>query len=312
MSKKIIGIVILIIFGVVVYNLIFSETSLEKQLKENLPYDLVTYKLSDDNDTEYTLSLKELKIEKYTKEGNYAQADATIILEDENLKKTMFVTLYCTKYNTSWQVDSWNENEDALVVPKYAPSEYSTEDEAATGGFFNLSMISETTDYSNGLFSRTYTVNDKYEYVSFTGEITVNAEFIEYDGTELYSYYWDLSAEKNIKTEWNVTGTWNLEYNFASYTPKYTAIINIYDISDDENISGDATRYYPKNDGINYTGEYGTEYDDSLYCEKNDSSPSVAKLEIYSSCGSIEFTADSCVGYMGTGKSRKCQSVTLE
>ncbi len=303
--NKVIVAIVLIVAVIIGYNIFFSDSKIEKELKNSLPYDLVTVILDDFDDEDslliyeeplQTLEVKEFTVERYVKNGNNGEADCIIVLENECLKKTMDVCLFITKYNNGWQVDSWYENENSIVVPKYEPEITKVLNSIKYGySHIGLSTLSVTEDYSSGLFEQVYSVNDEYEYVTFVGEITVNGEFIEDFDDELYSYSWDCYAEYDVEAQWNVVGTWELQYRFADYTPKYIATINIDSLYGDV-IYGNATLKWPKNNGINYTGEYGTDYDDSLTCEVAGIGPETARLEIRSSCGSLEFTPDNCEG----------------
>lgn len=318
--KKIIAAIAVIVVLIVGYNVLFSDSSFEKDLKESLPYDLTHYTFEYDwryslyEDMEYTLEVKDFEIERHVRDGNYDYADCIIVLEDENLKKTMYVTLYSTKYNNGWQVDSWTETQDAIVMPKKAPDKLELENRASSEGYENLTVTDESTDFSGGFYYILYDVNDVFDYVTFTGTISIEAEFKEsYSDDEGYSYYWDYSKNHNTTADWTVEGTWTLKHGYNTDLPNKT-VMNIYNI-DEYGISGDATRYYPKHDGIKYTGEYGSEYDDRLSYEIGAKHPEYATLTVFGGGTRIEFTCNSYEGYDSESDgywSEKCFHVERE
>lgn len=313
--KKIIAGIVIVIALIVGYNVLFSDSSFEKDLKESLPYDLTHYTFEYDwrysllEDMDYALEVKDLKIERHVRNGNYDSADCILVLEDENLKKTMYVTLYSTKYNNGWQVDSWTETQDAIVMPKKAPDKLELENRASSEGYENLTVMDESTDFSGGFYYILYDVNDVFDYVTFTGTISIEAEFKEsYSDDEGYSYYWVYSKNYNTTADWTVEGKWTLECDYG-----YTEI-NINNINE-YGISGDATNYQPVYEMNNFTGKYKSFYDDNISYDMTGSHPFTAGLTVRGGGARIDFTYNSYEGYdsESTGYwSNKCRSVTYE
>ncbi len=308
--KKIIAAIAVIAVLIVGYNLLFLDSSFEKDLKESLPYDLIAYTLFDSYDSEYKLEVKDFTVDRHVRNGNYDTADCTIVLEDNNIKKTVYVTLYSTKYNNGWQVDNWTENHKSVVIPKYAPDSFEMELEASEGGYVNLTERSEDSDYSDGFFSKTYSTYDVYDYVTFTGDIIVNAEFVEEYNSDISCYGWKYSSDDNTSYDWTVGGIWNMVWNDGNINYLYKAQKTIFYIGFNGNTYGNAICYhYP------FGGEEAKVYeDDELAYKVEGYNPDTLKLSVKSNCVEMIFTCDTCEAYIGSKDlwGLPCQNITRE
>lgn len=312
MNKKIIAGIVIVVALIAGYNVLFSDSSFEKDLKESLPYELKAYTLFDSDYAEYNLQVKDFTIDRHIRNGNYDTADCTVVLEDENLMKTVYITLYSTKYNTGWQVERYTENQ-AVVVPKYAPDE--GEIELELSAYMNYTVNSENFDYSSGFCTRTYSINDVYDYATFTGEVTVEAEFVEEDDNDISSYGWEYSSENDINVEWTVKGLWNMEWNDGNISYLYRAqktVFNIYENLTEidgllEYTLGDAVCYHYPFDESKDASVYE---DDDLVCDMQGYNPYTATLTVKSNCVKLVFTCDSCEAYTASPfYDEVCQSV---
>lgn len=300
--KKLVACVIVfvaIVFVVDSLEGVFSDSGFEKELENSLPYELRVYTMFDEDYSEHVLGIKDFKIDKHVTNGNYDTADCTIVLEDENIKKIMYVTLYSTKYNTGWRVDSYSENKAADVVPKYAADEYLISEEISEKGYKNYSISNVDYDFSDGYYSVEYDIYDAYDYAEFLGKIEVEAEFVEVNDGYIPSYGWTYSSEYYVDVNWKVKGRWILEWNDGNVLYLYSGqkiIYNIYDdISQESDLImyGNSVCYHYSLDGSTvYTCE-----DDNLICQMRGSNPNDATLSLRNGCVELFFTCYGCEAY---------------
>ena len=299
----------LLILAVIIAVLVFfgksgTDKNLEKGIIETLPYDLKAYILIQNNvETEYELEVTSVTINKHVTEGKTDTVDCTIELEDKNIKKTIFVELYCTKYNTGWQVNDWNELQEAKVIPKIKPDSQMLDQLAAECGYQNIAQFYDDLDMEMGVQIRTYTVDDAYEYLTISGEIETIAEFTK--STLNYSrdidhYYWSYSVNNFTTPSWNVVGQWYLEGKLTETAVPYKAVINLWEFDSSGMAQGNSVYYYPRVDGNDWLGDYGTE-DGGVSCNAFGSTPQDMCMTLGGRDCFIKITCNSCTGYIIIG-----------
>lgn len=317
-KKKFPGWVIIAAIAVVVIIIIASSSSgsgssLEKDLIATLPRDITTYVLSDD-DTVHTLEVKDFKIERHSENENYDTADCVIELEDEYMQMTAYVTLQSRKYDTGWVVESWSETQEPNLAVKYEPDsqEIHTSIQEEYGDYKTLKSVKDEVDLDNKTCTYTYSVNDKYTYLSYTGTITKTCVFERtgYNRSEELNEYgwWDKYPVDDITAQWDITGEWKIEEHWNELTGYWTLNIQSLNgsLSDDNYQEGtytgyDVRSYKPWNRDTNGYANYfvdeetnynGTFEVSSLY------SPESAKLVIKGPSNfALVVYADKAVGY---------------
>ncbi len=280
----------------------FFSSGLEKELIATLPDEITTCYYEDANGFKNlnVLEIKNFTIERQTTDGNFKSADCTIEMEGSDLKKTIYVNLTCIKYDDgSWQVEGYSELSNPKLVPKCQPSEaefisYIKQCE----GFQLFSKKSENIDLENGQIVYSYSVIDKYDYMTFTGEgISCSATFVDagkYNDKDVY--YWYFESKNNLQLVWDVLGTWHMDASsLITKEPPYHSVDMVVTALD-ENNAGTMTYTYPCHDGYRYTGEYRTVDDGSIGCYFKGNNPLNAVCEIYGISSSITITANGVSG----------------
>lgn len=276
-----------------------SGGSLEQGLEKTLPYDLRAYILHRDGlETEYVLDIKKLTVDQHLTEGKSDIAKCTVILEDENIRKTVYVELVSAKYDTGWTVVGWTELQEPVVVPKYAPDPGSFDAVAAESGFVNIVKIREDSELEAGVQKSAYSVNDRYEYVSVSGELEVIAEFqritLNY-ARDIPHYYWEFTLKNYTVPTWSVLGQWHLEQETTG--EPYIASITLSSWVPGGEAVGSSIFYYPAVDGSRYLGYY-VPNEGGVSCSYSGTTPEDLRLVIGGRECYIEITCFSCSGFV--------------
>lgn len=321
-SKKIVTIIVIVVLCIAGYKMVNSGggIGLEKSLIATLPEEITSCYCRDNNGEKILniLEVEEFTIDRQTTDGNYKSADCTIEMEGENLKTTVYVNLQCVKYDDgSWQVNSWSQLSEPIAVPKFAPDETAAVERIKEDcGFQNLSKINEYIDLENREVAYYYTVQDKYEYVSFEGDgvsccftFDGSSKFDYEKNAEMYTYSWSFGTVEN-RTEmvWDVLGTWHLEWSFTGNPPYRTADITLNTLAEDN--GGTSVFSYPNvyPGSSEYTGER-TERSGTAGCTISGSCPLDAKCVIYGIKASVTITCQGVEGYVDHLGDDACQTV---
>lgn len=289
--------------------------NLEQGILETLPYDLKAYILIQNNvESEYELEVTNVTINKHVTEGKSDTAECTIELEDENIKKTIYVELYSTKFNTGWEVTGWSELQEADVVPKIKPDSQVFDRLVAECGYQNIVMSYDDLNMEIGMQTRTYSVNDTYEYLTIGGNISVIAEFTKSTlnySRDIEHYFWDYSVSNFTTPSWAVLGEWYLEGKLTETAVPYKAIINFTELDSTGTAQGSSVYYYPRVDGYTWLGDYGT-HNGGIGCEITGSTAEDMCMTLRGKNCKIEITRDGCVGYIIIGGYEiECYTVQL-
>lgn len=291
----------------------YTAGTLEHDLSQTLPADLKTYIHYDyDTSAECILNVTSLTVNRHSTEGNYSIADCTIMLEDARVKKTAFVELRSLKYDTGWVVQSWTPLQEPQVTPKYEPDTARMDNMTTRYGFKSIANTFDNLDMDAGMRTRVYAVSDAYEYVCFTGDLVVTAQFKAYKDSDetVYQYYWYYSVENSTVPIWDISGTWTLSVQNYATKPEdiVTISLRMQDNADTETITGESVKYYLENDGRNWLETYGSYPPTDISCKVTGEAPSDLLLTVYGSKGYVEISAEGCQGYISGDK---CQSVVL-
>lgn len=333
--------IVLIAVVVMVISIIASSSSgssnLENDLSLALPVEIRTYIwdgmaynfIEDDRDfeedgagTQHVLNVKNLTVDRHSTEGKYDTADCTIVMEDEYIEKTIYVTLYSTQYDTGWVVESWEEIQEPTVVPKAEPDINYLKNAL---GFNNVTVTEDNLSLEQGKYTFSCMVNDFYNYLDVSGEIVLTAEFSQsYNYREdLCIYGWSYNSDvenSTLQFDWKVEGIWTLGVSEYDLSNKKGELIisnlsnNVEYSSMDYrhlgNYSGSA-RYFEKdaywalggyadeNEYYDFSNNSGYFYIDGIDWLNNSFNPAEISLEIDGGYYiTMEFTRDSVKAYL--------------
>lgn len=343
-KKKFPGWLIIAAIAIVVIIIIASSSSgsssLEKDLVSTLPHEIRTYIwdgmaynfIEDDRDfeedgsgTQHVLNVKNLTVDRHSTEGKSDTADCTIVMEDDYIEKTVYVTLYSMEYDTGWVVESWEEIKEPTVVPKAEPDMDYLKN---VFNFKNITVREDNLSLADGKYTYSYTVNDSYTYVDYSGDVALSAEFSKgYNyADELCKYGWTYDFDEDntsLELDWKVEGTWTLGISESDLEDQKGVVTVLHndkiecssDLTEDYIASGNYTgsASYFENDWIWGLGGYidKNEYFDysdnsgvcSLYNENQTLTPASVTMKIevesgYTDYIVLEFTPDSVAAYL--------------
>lgn len=311
--------------------------SLEKDLIATLPYEIRTYIWDgmaynfiedgkafgeDGGGRQQVLNVKNLTVDRHSTEGKSDTADCTIVMEDDYIEKTVYITLYSVEYDTGWVVESWEEIKAPTVVPKAEPDINYLK---TSLGFNNITVTEDNFSLEQGKYTFSCMVNDFYNYLDVSGEIVLTVDFSQsYNYSEnLCVYGWSYNADQDNSTlhfDWKVEGTWTIgvnEYDLSnksgqltiSYMSNDTAYSS-FDYRHYGNYSGSA-RYFEKdaywalggyadeNEYYDFSNNSGYFYIDGIDWLNNSFNPAEISLEIDGGYYiTMEFTRDSVKAYL--------------
>lgn len=234
---------IIAIIAVVLIAIISSSrtSGLERDLKKTMPSAITSYVL-DYDDTVQTLKIKDLHIERHSRNGKNDTADCVVELEDDYMKLIMYVKLFSVKYDTGWVVEQWYENSEPKIVVKQEPTYLiqSVGKENDTLSHFNNYTVTSEFDENACKYTYVAEINEKYKHVTYTGTYSFVSTFMrnEYDnyyddyykdGLPIYGWYTDYSD--NINVEWTISG----EYRLDEYQGDMLVESHIYNIQSIDN-----------------------------------------------------------------------------
>ncbi len=294
-----------------------GANSYERELIATLPTDLKSYILEDSyslDDLHYddkgvkTLQVVDFDVTEHSTSGNADIAHCMITMEDEYIKKTAYVTLYSTKFNTGWIVDSWDETADAIVTIKYQPDKEYLKN---LYGFNNINLLEDNFDAEAGLYKYVFTVNEFHKYADFTGRVELIAEKVQsYNYVdELPIYGWSYRSNEDLNVNWKVSGAWSMVSQDGK--EKVTVTINsltpyYYNSSTGKNVGdyyGNVYYYNSSYYGQIYEDTYDYSNGSGDYTASANSSIADAHLDIEErfiygeSDIALKFTADEVYGY---------------
>lgn len=225
---------------------------LEKDLANMIPKEVLTYTLDG---VSYTSSVSNFEVARQQTNEKDCVADCVITMEDENLIRTAYITMYLNYWDKGgWQVDDWeaNSTEDYVVV-----SEYSTERflDAIMAKGFQREGIQEIEVERNDLkhVVATYSVNQEYMNINAFGDIIAES-YLNYSDSYPQEYAWSTFIDTSeMMYQWDIRGDWYIDLKYEVSSQNVESYITITDmvenITSDTNepfyhISGEATTYY--------------------------------------------------------------------
>jgi len=272
----------------------------EKGLMELLPVELTNYIM---NETEYYSEPTELTIDSRNTDGDIEEVDCTVKLEDENFERMESVHLELIHQDQGgWQLSSWSRTMDGAAMAKSGPPEDVCQELLDQYGYQNIELYKEEL-MDETYYECTYKVNDRYEYVSFKGNLTLMAtlDVRSYNSDTAY-INWEVEADdSNIETKWeDITGTWigTSKKKVNIYKGRHGKFeLTIIKLKENGWCDGSGWYYEANIDDsmVDSPDDYYYDYEDASY-EQSGNCPEDAELTInviydYGTNGKMSFTA---------------------
>jgi len=227
--------------------------------------------------------------------------ECEITLKDDHLERIVYAQLNLTKYEVGgWQADYWTPMADDVILAISGPADDKVDGYMSSFGYTSISPL-ETydSDVINGYYEKTYQVDEKHEYATFSGTAVFSSELsaTPASGDWYAEYYWSYDADFSaVETSWDVEGFWE----GAEIDPEYGRAdkydVDIVSVSEDGSVNADGKYYFPAFDGNDYLGRYGNYEYSGASAKFEGSSPSDATLTIYigyeAEWITMHFTAD--------------------
>lgn len=217
----------------------------EKWLMEHMPRDIVTYTIWDQ---EIESEITSLEIEESFKDGNYDLSYCKVVLEDEYLRRNLYLIM-TTMYNDDdlYLVSGAEEYmEEDVEVLQGVPEEFIKDNLRSRYGITEISNYTENTEFlSEGEWSASCDLSQSYTYLELGGSIQFKGQLDFHDMNESFprSYTWLLEADgSGITKDWHINGTW------SGATESYQLVLSIQ-TNDDNTFCWDGKCYYNQSSG---------------------------------------------------------------
>lgn len=233
----------------------------EKTLMTLVPPEITNYYLEDVN---YTADVVRVEMEKGIKTDIGYDAYCKIILEDQNLCRTVYYILHCAKsYENSWYVSDYESyGEEVITCIKKGPSIKAIQ---SVEGLSEVTQFKDLSTYTDNSFVYETNISQEYTYFSCEGSMTIQGYIVkQYDSTYDWAIYSD-DTNMNYNMDYLI-GAWELTESTNMYmddciltissvdTVEHTITWTLDSNSDDE-LRGTGTCYYSF-DGENLSFEF--------------------------------------------------------
>lgn len=244
--KKNNGIIICVGIIVIMGFLFFKNRNVNlnvEQIKKIIPDDVINYEY---NGEKCTSKVENIKIIRQSMDEKTSSIDCEIELKDDKITRIAYLRLNCKYYEQGgWNVENYSINEDEVLKEwNYADTQRMAEDNLKEAEYRNYKLKSSKVaeyNWSNDNYlpqnnyvgnqmkaDFVYDINESYEYLSLTGELTCSV-ILGYDTSSNYYtsekeypvyYNTELVVDtSNLLESWKVNGEWkgNIQSNFNSY-----------------------------------------------------------------------------------------------
>ena len=186
-----------------------EKTPDENWFMENLPEEITTYTMKDQS---YQSEVTSLEIEKRVIDEGFETAYCKIVLDDENLSRTLYLILSASYYDQSWHLFSYQEYQEEEVTPLKGVSESFLMDELSACGYTGISNYREDlSGLSEKHWSADCDVSQEYTYLTLGGSLHFEAEFIDHQMEDAFprSYGWITGTDASgLTRDWKIDGNW--------------------------------------------------------------------------------------------------------
>ena len=188
----------------------------ESWLMENIPAEILNYKLDSE---EYTSTVESIKIERRNTDNDVDDAYC--------MRRTAYIEIVSRKYDKGgWQLESWDEYQtESGTALRGFDEEFVYTYLCDTAGYTGISDIKDNSAVENGELSYSCAVNENYDYISVKGRVTLNAKLsFEVEGVYPHNYFWEIDVDSSgVSSEWKLDGDFELVDN-QSITGSYFEI----------------------------------------------------------------------------------------
>lgn len=186
-------------------------TPSKKQLKDMIPSEILSYELEGDL---HMSEITDLEIIRQQTNEKSDIAECTLTLTDEYLRRTVYITLVSTYWDTGgWMLESYEvtQSEEYEIIGNmiYDPNMFQSQINMLGYQSTDKTCIEEENGYSEYIF----TVAEQFPYLSYTGDIAVMAQLQQGNNMEgETTYYWETYIDtSDISYSWSITGHWRAE-----------------------------------------------------------------------------------------------------
>lgn len=196
MISSAIALAVIAIIVAVIY--LVGGTPNEKFYMENVPEELLTYKLDGES---YTSEIVQVKIIEEEKDGDELEVECELYVEDECLTRKLCYEFTCEK-DGKWEIEEYKKVDEDIVeiTEEYAniiTKEYQLDN------IDNYQCMSMDKD---GIIRFSYDVHDEYDYVTVGGTVIFEVNVLE-ERTNVYYTSVDIDNTK-IEADWTIDGSY--------------------------------------------------------------------------------------------------------
>lgn len=194
----------------------------ENWFKENLPEEIATYTIEEQS---YQSEVTSLEIEKRVTDEEFDTAYCKVVLDDENLSRTLYLILSASYYDRDWHLFSYQEYQEEEVTPLIGVSESFIMDNLSAYGYTGISNYREDLSaLSEKRWSADCDVSQEYTYLTLGGSLHFEAELMDHQLGDAFprSYTWSTGTDAS-----GLTKTWKIDGNWTGATDSYRLDLGI-------------------------------------------------------------------------------------
>lgn len=250
--------------------------NLEEQICND---DILTYELDDGTIRKSTVQNFEVLSSRTTED--YDTSEVKVVLMDDMLERTLFISVDSTKYQQGWMVDSIDVTDFSFKlvgdIDQDFIAAYLSEDRMANygqgnftnyrtlngveAGLHNLTMTDK--EIQDNAFFATYEVNDSHQYADFKGTVYVRVDLtmdVKYYSGACHVRRKITADTEAITTAWHdIFGTYKLSVPYSS-----NQIEQYINVDRGDEVKG-YRNYVGANDGQLYYEDLFGKYDEVNY-----------------------------------------------
>ena len=283
-----------------------------KELSEILPEYITSYEMDGEI---HTQKVKKLDVVKRNTDRDSDFIECSILLQDENMLRTIYADLYLTNYETGgWLIDYWRPYDEEIVQPVLPPDPKEIQ-QLVENEFSDFTRTgTDDSRLKEGIFTTAFAIHEEHAIASFSGNIICISEFSGYGASrnEMAYYNWKNKLQRDVKTVWNIEGEYLMTESDDDIPEKIYVSIDSYD---PESKRAYVTAYeaWPayRDDYLGYYGSYtNIGY---TYVSENGINVSDAVLEINPKHGVwITFRADTFISHISDLENHDYSIVRVE